>query len=164
MYVADQKTTEPIRVIAFAIADYLVALPMDAVLKVVNCPPHLYKGCSTVELVHLGHHTITVVNLHRHLATDKSDSLVSSKLFLVVIRPLQIDGELFALLVNNPPDLIEIPPSVIRPLPESRRQGHPLSAASHVAVLPRKETMLTILLLDIEQVSKIITDSPVPGS
>jgi chemotaxis signal transduction protein len=153
------KPSTPLRMMVFAIADYFFALPINVVLKVVNCPPLLLSSSlSSIELVHLGLHTITLLKLQQHLAPGQLQQQANTAQFLVVTQLVQ--QELCAILVDAPPNLIEIPLSAIRTLPESYRQAHPLhKIASHIAVLPQEETSLSIFLLDMEQVLKTLTRS-----
>jgi chemotaxis signal transduction protein len=133
-----------VRVITFTIANQVLALPMNAIVKVVSCPPQMRNSTNSIELFHFGQHTITVLNLHQHFA--QSSATANGK-FLVITQLKQ--KELYAFLVDTPPDLIDLPAATIRQLPESYRQGHPLSMASCVAIF--QETEEAIFIIDIEQ-------------
>ena len=51
--------------ITFEVANYWFALPMEAVLKIVNCPPPSQGGTVGIGLVQLGSHTVRLLNLHQ---------------------------------------------------------------------------------------------------
>jgi chemotaxis signal transduction protein len=141
---SSELSQDSVRVITFTIANHQLALPMNAIVKVVSCPPSLMNSTHKVELLHFGNHSITVLNLHQHFAQASSGGK-----FLVVTRSKQ--EELYALMVDTPPDLRDLPVSAIRKLPESYRQGHPLSIASCVAVLPQSEGVLSVFIIDMLQ-------------
>jgi chemotaxis signal transduction protein len=140
------RSQESVRVITFAIANQILALPMNAIVKVVSCPPQMANSTNNMELFHFGQHAITVLNLHKHFAQSLT---VASGKFLVITQLKQ--KELYAFLVDTPPDLIDLPASAIRQLPESYRQGHALSIAGCVAVLPNAEGVTYIFIIEIER-------------
>jgi chemotaxis signal transduction protein len=135
-----------VRVITFTIANQVLALPMNAIVKVVSCPPQMKNSTNSIELFHFGQHTITVLNLHKHFAQP---SAVAKGNFLVITQLEQ--RELYAFLIDTPPDLIDLPTSTIRQLPESYRQNHAMSIASCVAVLPEAEGSTSIFIIDTKQ-------------
>lgn len=137
---------ESVRVITFTIANQTLALPLNAIVKVVSCPPQMISSTNSIELFHFGQRAITVLNLHKHFSPQ---SEVASGKFLVITQLKQ--KELYAFLVDTPPDLIDLPASTIRQLPESYRQGHALSIARCVAVLPKEEGSIPIFIIEIEQ-------------
>ncbi|NJR37926.1 MAG: hypothetical protein HC781_02620 [Leptolyngbyaceae cyanobacterium CSU_1_4] len=140
------RSQESVRVITFTIANQTLALPMNAIVKVVSCPPQMISSTESIELFHFGQRVITVLNLHKHFAQSLE---VASGKFLVITQLKQ--KELYAFLVDTPPDLIDLPSSTIRQLPESYRQGHVLSIASCVAVLPQTEGTTPIFIIEIER-------------
>ena len=140
------RSQESVRVITFTIAHQILALPMSAIVKVVSCPPQMVSSTNSIELFHFGQRAITVLNLHKHFAQALE---VASGKFLVITQLKQ--RELYAFLVDTPPDLIDLPASAIRQLPESYRHGHALSIASCVAVLPKAEGTTSIFIIEIER-------------
>jgi chemotaxis signal transduction protein len=146
---SSEVSQDAVRMITFTIADQLLALPMNAIVKVVGCPPKVAKSSSSIELFHFGNYSITVLNLHQHFAYPSTPE----DKFLVVTK--QKHQELYALLVDTPPDLMDFPVSTIRQLPESYRHGHALSIASCVVVLPQVEGVASIFVVDVEKASQI---------
>ncbi|MCU0552926.1 MAG: chemotaxis protein CheW [Leptolyngbya sp. Prado105] len=149
-----QKSQQMMRLLVFSIAGYRLGLPLDSILRVVNLPEELtFNSSETLELLPLGEYTITVLNLRSRLSVTQGQSQPvkarSQEEFLVVIK---IGTELYAIRVDLPPDLIEIDPAAIRQLPAPYRQGHPLSIASHVVVLPQGKATLAIFLLEMKRV------------
>ncbi len=162
---------QPTRVkwVTFSIAGYRLGLSTKSVLRVVNCPPELEAQSHVVELVGIGQHTLSVVDLksvlrgvtlHEARFGHRASTDISPKSeFLIVIKlealgSLQNDFELCALRVDTPPDLIELDPASIRQLPSAYRQHHPLRIASQVAVLPQGKATLAIFLLEMNRVLK----------
>jgi purine-binding chemotaxis protein CheW len=148
---------EEVQVITFAIAGYQLAVPMNVVVKVVNCPAAIQNSPNRFDLLHLGQHSITVVNLHHHFAAYQAIGTPQAGAFLVVTQLAQ--GQFYAIAVDTPPDLMDLPVSTLRKLPDSYRQGHPLSIASYVAVLPllpQGEETLSLFIMNLEQVIRIL--------
>ena len=152
-----QEEIPSLKAISFTIAGYRLALPLKAVLRVVNCPVELRDLSSPLELVHLGSHAIAVLNLHSHLALKQTNPTSSGQQFLVVTRSPQ--DEYCAIRVDAPPDLVELPLNMVRKLPEPYRNGHPLNIAGQVAVLPQGKATLVIFLLDMQRVMDAVTVS-----
>lgn len=147
-----QSSSEVTKIVVFAIAGYRLGLPMESVLRVVNCPPELTESQEVVELVNFGQHAIAVLNLHSRLRMQQGAQ--SPGKFLIVTKA---DEELCAIRVDAPPDLIEITPTMIRQLPAPYRQGHPLNIANQVAVLPQGKATLAIFLLEIKRVLAVLS-------
>jgi chemotaxis signal transduction protein len=146
-YPSKTEFSEPLRVVTFTIANHILALPIERILKIVNCPPQFCNRSSNMELIHLGRRTITILDIHRYLTP--STVLSPAQQHFLIITPLQT--EVYAILVDAPPNLVELPTSAIRPVPQSYGQDSLDKIASHVAVLPEAETNSTIFLLDVEQ-------------
>jgi chemotaxis signal transduction protein len=148
-----KEQAESIKVVVFTIAGYRLALPMESVLRVVNCPPELLDSQAALELVNMGQLAIAVLNLQSHLRSQRTHQAQSSGHFLIVAR---VGAELCAIRVDTPPDLMELTPSMIRQLPAPYRQGHPLTIASQVAVLPQGKATLAIFLLNLKHALEVV--------
>ncbi|MGV0027300.1 hypothetical protein [Phormidesmis priestleyi] len=144
-----EEMAPSVKVVVFTIAGYRLGLLMDSVLRVVNCPLELSDSSTAIELVHLKHQALTVLNLYPHLALKQVNPNPNVGQFLIVTKVLQ---EFCAIRVDMPPDLMELLPSTIRNLPEPYRKGHPLNIASRVAVLPQGKSTVAIFLLDMKRV------------
>jgi chemotaxis signal transduction protein len=145
-----------LRLVTFAIADYQLALPMSAVLRVVNCPRPFSQGPGQVEFVHLGQHSIMILNLHQRLTLNRNTPRPQLGQFLIVTQAVL--PELCAIRVDTPPDVMELPAHVMRPLPAAYQQGHPLSIASHVAVVPEDPNAGSTFILDMQQTVQMLTE------
>jgi chemotaxis signal transduction protein len=145
-----------LRVVTFAIADYQLALPMSVVLRVVNCPPQFSQGTGKVEFVHLGQHSLMILNLHSRLTLNRNQPRIAQGKFLIVTQA--VDQELCAIRVDTPPDVLEFPKHVMRQLPDAYQQGHPLSIASHVAVLPEDPNAARIFILNMPRTVQLLTE------
>ncbi|GAP94541.1 chemotaxis protein CheW [Leptolyngbya sp. NIES-2104] len=138
-----------VRLIVFTIAGYRLGLPIDQILRVVNCPDEFRVPTSDVlELLPLGQQMISVLNLRSQLSLNPGQNTPESE-FLVAAK---VGTELCAIRVDAPPDLIEVEVATIRQLPAPYRQGHPLSIASQVVVLPQGKATLAIFLLELKRV------------
>lgn len=146
--------------IVFTIADHLLALPIATVLKVVNCPPANNGDPSTTGLIQIGHHTLVVLDLHQKLANSYAPKLTRKNPFLVITQVLQ--GELYAIPVDEPPNLVELTRDSLRASPKSSHQYGLLDIVSHIAVLSEEEKSFTIFILDINRTLSAITNSTTP--
>lgn len=142
------KTDAVNKFIVFMIADYFLALPISAVVKVVNYPNTTTQSLKAAGLVQIGKHTLKVLDLHQKLATYAPQLLINNP-FLIIIQVFQ--GELCAIPVTEPPNLVEIPKDSIQALPNFEGQDGLLDIVSHVAVLSEAETF-TIFIIDINLV------------
>jgi len=131
--------------IVFKISDCLMALPMDNVLKVINTPS-LQRGWNAMGLIQIGNYTIRIVDLYQQLNAEDRSLLPDHQSFLVITRPLR--GELCGIVVDEPPNLVELDHDLIRKLPQSNRQ---LPMVSHAAIIPENEVTTTIFMLDLQQ-------------
>ncbi|WP_257209609.1 chemotaxis protein CheW, partial [Nostoc linckia] len=152
--------SDSLRVVVFAIADYLFALPVGAVLKVIACPPISSTVESGIGMVDLGAQTITIVDLRQkfisQLQAQQTHQVLSAVetpgRFLLLTQTRT--GEICGIPVDKPPALIDIPLEAVRPVPWSYRQVAELNFVSHMAVLsvtPNEEP-LKVLLLGMNQI------------
>jgi purine-binding chemotaxis protein CheW len=127
--------------------DYLLALPIEEVLKVVNCSPVASSSIRTMGVVQMGRHMIRVLDLHQRFNISTLSELPANQLFLVIIRGA--GEELCGIPVDEPPNLVELPLEIMRKLPKSELQSNPLlELVSHAAVLSHETVTTTIFLLD----------------
>lgn len=146
--------------IVFTIAEYFLALPIFSVLKVVNYPLQGNDNLRAAGLVQIGQHTLVLLDLHQKLATSYAPPLTRNSPFLVVTQVVQ--GELCAIPVDEPPNLVELPKDTIQTLPKSYHQNGLLDLVSHVAVFSHEEETFTIFLLDMNRVLSATTNSSTP--
>lgn len=144
--------------IVFQISDYLLGLPIGDVLKVVNCPSAQKKNLETMNLVQIGRHMIRVMDWHHSLNSDSVNHLASDLSFLVITRDHQ--GRLCGILVDEPPNFMELPLDMTQNLPKSDRNSSIFQMISHAAVVSYEDTTTTIFLLDMKQAPhRIMSDS-----
>lgn len=155
--------------IVFKIADYLLALPLGNVLKVVNYSlVAAHSGTPllrTMGVVQLGKHTIRVLNLHQHLSSDNLPQLALTQPFLLIAQVTR--GELYGIWLEEPPNLLELHNEMLRTIPKSdsvavatpgaSRQTGSLEIISHAAVLSENNVTTTIFLLDLQRTFNLPT-------
>lgn len=145
-----KNETNTEKFIVFKVADCLLALSINDVLKVVNCSALNSKKLTKMGLIQIGDRTIRLLDLQQQLNLDNLPQLSDNESFLVITRDLE--GELCGVLVHEPPDLVELPPETIRPLPKSDIYSKATpDIVSHLAVLSYQEMMKTIFLLDLKR-------------
>ena len=142
------NSTETGKFIVFKIADYLLALPIANVLKVINYPPGNNRDLNTAGLVQIGSHAIALLDLHQLLGERTSDVTWNAP-FLLIAQVHQ--KELCAIPVDEPPNLVELSKDSIRALPHSYHHNALLDFVSYGAILSDSGKTFTIFLLDINR-------------
>jgi chemotaxis signal transduction protein len=136
--------------ILFKVEDYLLALSINDVIKVINCSSFNSKKLTKMGLVQVGDRTIRILNLHQQLKIENSPQLSEDESFLAIAR--DSEGELCGILVCEPPDLVEIPTKIIRPLPKADIYSKATpDIVNRIAVLSYQNTIKTIFLLSLER-------------
>ncbi|MDV3348964.1 chemotaxis protein CheW [Leptothoe sp. LEGE 181152] len=156
----DNNTPEIERFITFDVGGYWFALPMMSILKIVNCPPPTQGGTVGIGLVQLGSHTVRLLNLHREVGKTAEASPDHAP-FLVVVRTPQ--KELWGIALDEPPDLIELPLTLFKPVSLEPPFDHKTNWISHMAIVSEKDkdSDRTLLLLDVHAVFQHDIGQPV---
>ena len=137
------------RFIVFQVLDYCWALPIEAVLRVVNCSLGPNRELISMGVIQIGRHVIRALDLHQRLNSGYLPQLPGDSPFLVITRTAE--AELCGIPVDEPPDLIEVSSELIRSLPLSSPQVGLLEMASGVVVRPQAANPQTVFLLDIQR-------------
>ncbi len=143
---ANAVTTAPpglsqtLQVLSFKLGDDLVAVPTSVVVKVMNRPPD--RQANSIGLLYIGQAAIRLLNLRSGSAETLEPILI-----ILQIRP----GELHAIPVEHPPNLLDLSVAALQPLSSSQKSSDLLSITSHVARVPQAEETPIILLLDLDQ-------------
>ncbi|TBR60987.1 hypothetical protein B4U84_09215 [Westiellopsis prolifica IICB1] len=145
-----QNQSQVEKFITFTVADYWLALPIKAVLKVVTCPVGDDQKLNQMGLIQIGRHLIQVVDLHQYLSREAVNQLAKSQAFLL-ITPIS-QTELCGILTYEPPDLIELSLEMMQPLSQSYYQSGLLEIVSHAVVVAQEKGTKTIFLLDLQLV------------
>ena len=165
---SNSSNPETLRIIVFTLseepssaqADYLFALPVEAVLKAITCPPINWVVESGIGITDCGTQTVTVVDLRQQFLLPNpqrqeernSSQVTNSHRFLILLKTRT--EELYGIPVAHPPTLTDIPLSIIRPVPLSYRQVAGLSWASHMAILSetQEKKPLKVFLLGMSKI------------
>jgi len=144
-----------VRVIVFAVFDYLFAISVGAVNKIIPCPPLHLKFEDGTTTIDLERETITIVDLRHKFIQEEFESIevsTSNNSFLILIQT--ITGESCGIFTEKPPLIIEIPLQNIRPVPSSYREIGKLTFVSHMAILSAAESNepTKIFLLGMNQI------------
>ncbi|MEC4818980.1 MAG: chemotaxis protein CheW [Scytonema sp. PMC 1069.18] len=140
--------------IVFKVANHLLALPIHQVIKVVNRSEIKINKFTTMGLIQIGRHMIKLLDLHQQLNTESLSHASNPQSFLVITYDAQ--RELCGVLVDEPPDLMELPPEIVQPLPKSDNYSKfAIEMVSHVAVLTQKNLTQTIFLLNFQHTTVI---------
>ncbi|MBD2775891.1 chemotaxis protein CheW [Iningainema tapete] len=137
--------------ITFKISNYILALPIDNIFKVITCPPDLSKILKHTKLAQMGKRTVMLLNLRAsldpHLNHQQDNDCFGR--FLIITQGSQ--EELYGILVDAPPNLLKISETSIQSVPESFHHIGLPSWVSQIAILNHKDQPSTILMLDINQ-------------
>ena len=143
------KTTVPtptLKAIACKVGHLNLAIRIESVDKILKQTPVYSSGLNSVGIAHVSDREVTVFDLERHLFQTSSMDTAQTG-YLVVVR--NAANELCGIPVALLPTLIDIPLPTLRLLPESYRHSDTLGIASHVALIPQPESLLTLFLLDL---------------
>jgi chemotaxis signal transduction protein len=151
--------TDCIRTIVFALADieqtamanYLFALPVEAVEKAIVYPADRANLKDGIGMMNLGSQTLTIVDLRQKFTQIDSDR--DSSKFLIIFRTQS--GELCGLPIKDAPVLLDISPDTIRSIPLAYREVNQLSFVSQMAIVPQEDNLppFQILLLGLDRSS-----------
>lgn len=144
--------------IVFTIGDYDLALPIEQVLQVMNCPS-MPTEVSKTGLVQVGRRWIRLLNLYERLNLQDWIHAAKPQSFLVITH--DFSGEFCAISVLEPPTLIELPTGAMQALPQSNPHHKILEIASHAAV-SQDEISATIFLLDLKRTLSAIAPAILP--
>ncbi len=147
--------------IVFTIADHSLALPIAEVLRVVNCPAKTSRELEEIGMLQIDRYVIRVLDLRQQLNAEALSQQPNDPSFLVIIQ--NSEGELWGIPVDKPPNVMEFPLQMMRPLPSG--EFNVLKIASHVAVISHEKVTATIFLVDLKRVlnhsQKRVGDYPV---
>ncbi|VEP16143.1 putative Chemotaxis protein [Hyella patelloides LEGE 07179] len=154
--VTPTANTETCKAIVVSIAEHLLALPVTAVFKVIRSSFVYSSNLGENRLIHIEEQTLPLIDLYHLLVgvkpnnePDKSLSLTpEEEKFLVLAK--SDTGKLVAIIVDEPPTLMDLPLSHIYALPHSQQQNLG-NIASHIAIVPHQTSHLTVMLLDVQQ-------------
>ena len=149
-----EPKTPSLQLLIFKVGTLCLALPIQWVYKVTYYEAVYGSGLSDVGLTQIDNSNVTVIDLHRRIFQSKQACRLSTKPCLVIVQGR--NRELYGLLVEDTPTLIDLPTSSIRVLPEAYRKADTLDIAKHVAIVPQGEEKRTIFLIDIVQLLKHI--------
>ncbi len=146
-----ETTTNTLRVVTFPVGELTLAVPIQAVYRVLSQIPIAGSGERGVGVAHLEDYELTVFDLEYKLFTEPRQSgFVHAPIgsHLIVVQSQQ---EALGLLVKKAPTLMNLPRDRVRVLPASYRKTDTLGFCSHVAVLQEEKETITVFLLDVEQ-------------
>jgi hypothetical protein len=113
-------------------SDYLFALPVEAVIKVMKCPANLAGFNQGISMISVDNQMITVVDLCYRLMPERT-VLPVDRQFLMLIQTHS--AEPFAIPVANFPVLLHLPVTSAQPIPAAYRQVNSIGFASHMAII-----------------------------
>lgn len=132
--------------IVFKIADYFLALPISSVFKVINYAAN-NTNLNTAGLVQIGSHAIALLDLHQLLG-DRTRSATKKTPFLLIAS---VQGELCAIPVEEPPNLVELGRDNIKTLPPSYHHHRLRNIVNYAAIFSEEGNTFTVFILDINR-------------
>ena len=156
---SNRSAEEALRAIIFNVSEYVFAMPVGAVHKIIISPPITNNMERGIGIVNLGSQTITVLDLRYKFDRNFSEQSISpsSRRFLILIKTKT--REICGIIVDLPPVLTDIPLSSIQPVPNSYREVMGLDLTSYMAILPWKKAQQedekdsqNIFILGMEQI------------
>jgi purine-binding chemotaxis protein CheW len=102
-------------------------------------------------VVQLGRQMIRILDWHEELTSGNLVQSLDNYPFLVITQGRE--GELCGISVDEPPNLVELPLTMLRNLPNSEHHSNrALTMASHVAVISQEQVTTTIFMLDVKRI------------
>ncbi|MDR9404759.1 MAG: chemotaxis protein CheW, partial [Halothece sp. Uz-M2-17] len=153
----NEDNEELLRVIVFPLGDYYFALPINAVLQVIESPPELTEHFEGFGLVMLEKQSITLLNLHRHFRYKTDPDTKETADFLILTQSRQ--GEFCGIPIYSLPNMMELPYDEIQPLPSVYRQTNLYGIARFVTFVQfeEQEKKEGIYLLDVDQALQFLS-------
>ncbi|MCS6960672.1 MAG: chemotaxis protein CheW [Pseudanabaenaceae cyanobacterium SKYGB_i_bin29] len=130
-----------LRLIVFAVADYWLALPINAVIKVIPCPSIISNNDQGLGMVNVGNTVVSVVDLHFRFTAK---GLANPRFLILSFSQRR---EVFGIPTDQVPGMVEVSLEQILPLPTAYRQVDALGLCSHMAILAQEK--VTVYLLDV---------------
>ncbi|MBD2578347.1 chemotaxis protein CheW [Oscillatoria sp. FACHB-1406] len=140
------------KAILFKANRYWFALPMVAVLKVVNFPQELRTVLNEVGFVSLGDRAISLLDLEQSLDSTNRRHAKQGRFLIIVQLSAQ---QLCAIPVDTPPTLGEIDLANVRQL-QVRATTPPLNLTSHIAPMRSEDSFLEVFLLDLDKLAQLL--------
>jgi hypothetical protein len=117
-------------------ADYLFALPVEAVVKVMQCPANLGSFNQGISMISVNNQMITVVDLCHRLMPERVMTAADRQFLMLVQTHF---AEPFAIPVANFPLLLNLPVTSAQPIPAAYRQVNSIGFASHMAIVEQED-------------------------
>ncbi len=117
------------------VADYLLALPVAAVIKVIKCPDQLSNFNRGISMISVDGQMITVVDLCYRMRPERSTT-TADRQFLMLVQTHT--AEPFAIPVASFPVLLHLPVTSAQPIPAAYRQVNNIGFASHMAIMEQE--------------------------
>ncbi|MGD1856770.1 MAG: chemotaxis protein CheW [Leptolyngbyaceae cyanobacterium] len=133
--------------VSFQIANYWYVIPVDEILKIVNCPSPNQGGVVGLGVVQLGPHTIQLLDLYQIFGLPPQTN-AGNPAFLIVLQ--NKNNQLWGVALETPPDLIELLPTVLKPVSLTERFTPQTPWISHVGVATEQQSQRTFLQLDLQ--------------
>ncbi|MDJ0706033.1 MAG: chemotaxis protein CheW [Leptolyngbyaceae cyanobacterium MO_188.B28] len=133
--------------IVFKVLEYYWGLPIDSVLRIVNCSLDANQELIRMGMIQIGRHVIRALDLHQRITSGAFPQASANSPFLVITR--SSGGELCGIPVDEAPDLMEVSVEMLQPLPASNSQVGLTNIACGVVLSPEEQNPKTIFLLDI---------------
>jgi purine-binding chemotaxis protein CheW len=146
-----ETTTNTLRVVTFPVGELTLAVPIQAVYRVLSQIPIAGSGERGVGVAHLEDYELTVFDLEYKLFTKPRETGIVHAPMGSHVIVVQSQGEALGLLVKQAPTLMNLARDRVRVLPASYRKTDTLGFCSHVAVLQEEKETITVFLLDVEQ-------------
>jgi len=146
------------KLIVFPIGALRLAVQMDNISRVINCPKIYSSGLNAAGVTTVGDRELTTVDLHQQLFGTPG-SFNPERPGYLVLTPSPT-GEIMGIPTPETPMLLEVPLAQIRELPQSYRQADTLWVASHMLRSPLEEggELQSIFVLDMTAVMNKLMD------
>jgi len=147
----NKPLTPPLRILVFNIGTIYLAFPVKVVKRIVSQFELAETELNSIDIARVDTNYIIVIDLYQKLFKSKAKIESEAKKYLLIAKN-SLDEEFAIIIEENPPILQEIALDRVRSLPESYLNNKQLNIASHVTIIPREKSSLTVLILDPDRI------------
>lgn len=127
-----------------AVTENRFALPLEAIVKIIRCPAQLGVFRRGISILEIEQQTVTVVDLCYRLQPDRPTDPADRR-FLMLVQTHS--GDLCGIPVATFPSLIDLPVTMVQPIPPVYRKVHDIRFASHMVNMTKADQTERILLI-----------------
>lgn len=150
-----QNELETKTFVVWAIAAHQLALPIEAVLRVVPYPQRPNSDLGKMGFIQIENHMIKIIDLYQYIGSEKPPQFLDQPILMITSSPA---AKLYGILACEPPTLMNFSRDMLQTLPKANHQPRLLDIVSHAVVTKQHETPDAVFLLDMRRVLETVLE------